>query len=46
MGNAADFKSEDVYGVHIGIADSHPMTDIGEGHYVIEISPIRLKWTV
>ena len=46
IGNAADFKSEDVYGVHIGIADSHPMTDIVEEHYVIEISPIRLKWVV
>jgi len=46
MGNAADFKSEDVNGVHIGIADSHPMTDIDEEHYVIEISPIRLKWAV
>ena len=46
MGNAADFKSEDVYGVHISIADSHPMTDIDEEHYVIEISPIRLKWAV
>ena len=46
IGNAADFKSEDVYGVHIGIADSHPMTDIVEEHYVIEISPIRLKWAV
>lgn len=46
MGNAADFKSEDIYEVHIGIADSHPMTDIDEEHYVIEISPIRLKWTI
>jgi len=46
MGNADDFQSEDVYGVHIDIADSHPMTDIDEEHYVIEISPIKLKWTV
>lgn len=46
MGNAANFKSEDVYGVHISITDSHPMTDIAEEHYVIEISPIRLKWAV
>ena len=46
MGDAAEFKSEDVHGVHIGIADSHPMTDIDEEHYVVEISPIRLKWAV
>ena len=46
IGNAADFKSENVYGVHIGIADSHPMTDIDEEHYVIEISPIKLTWDV
>ena len=46
IGNAADFKSEDVYGVHISIAGSHPMTDIDEEHYVIAISPIRLKWAV
>lgn len=30
----------------VGIADSHPMTDIDEEHYVIEISPIRLTWAV
>ena len=46
MGNATDFKNVDVYGVHICIADSHPSTDIDVEHYVIEISPIRLKWTV
>lgn len=46
MGNAADFKGGDACGVHIGIADSHPMTGIGEEHYVIEISPMKLKWAV
>lgn len=46
VGNAADFKGEDAYGVHIDIAGSHPMTGIGEEHYVIEISPVKLKWTV
>ena len=46
IGNAANLKSEDVYGVHIGIADSHPMADIDEEYYIIEISPIRLKWAV
>ena len=27
MGNVADFKSEDVYGFHIGIADSHQLLE-------------------
>jgi len=44
MGKADDFKSENIYGVHIDIADSHPMTDIDEEHYVIEVSSIKLKW--
>jgi hypothetical protein len=46
MGNATIFKNENIEGVHICIADSHPTTDIDEEHYVIEIYPIRLKWTV
>lgn len=46
MGNASDFERADVSGVHIGIADSHPCTDIDEEHFVIEIRPIKLKWTV
>ena len=46
MGNVADFKNEDICSVHISIADSHPMTDIDEEHFVIEISPIKLKCTV
>ena len=46
MGKDNDFKSVDLNGVHIDIANSHPETDIDEDHYVTEISPIRLKWTV
>lgn len=46
LGNVSSFKSENVEGVHICIADSHPATDIDEEHYVIEIYPLRLKWTV
>ena len=45
LGDGSDFKCTDVSGVHIGVADSHPMTDIEEEHFVIEISPITLKWT-
>ena len=45
MGDPASFQETDVAGVHIAIADSHPMTDLSEEHFVIEISPIILKWT-
>ena len=46
MGNSTVFKSTDINGVHIDVANSHPETDIDEEHFVIEMSPIRLKWTV
>ena len=46
MGNRSDFKAAVVSGVNIGIADSHPMTDIEEEHFVIEISPIKLRWVI
>ena len=46
MGNATNFKNENIEGVHICIADSHPTTDIDGEHYVIEIYPLRLNWTV
>lgn len=46
MGNATNFKNENIEGVHICIADSHPTTDIDEEHYIIETYPLRLKWTV
>ena len=46
MGMPDDFFATDVSGVQIGIADSHPTTDISEDHFVIEISPITLPWTI
>ena len=46
MGRQCDFREADVSGVRITIADSHPVTDIPEDHFVIEISPIKLKWTI
>ena len=46
MGSRLDFKDTTISGVHIGIADSHPMSEIKEEHFVIEISPILLKWTM
>lgn len=46
MGDPSDFAETEVAGVHIGIADSHPMTDIAEPHFVIELYPVTLKWTM
>jgi len=46
MGKEAMFCETDISGVRIGIADSHPMTDISADHYVIELSPVKLKWSV
>lgn len=40
------YRALNIEDVHICIADSHPTTDIYEAHYVIELYPIRLKWTV
>ena len=44
MGAADDFKDTAIGDVRVFITDSHPMTDIQEDHFVIEISPIYLKW--
>jgi len=41
---AEDFKETSVGDVRIIITDSHPMTDIEEDHFVIEISSIYLNW--
>lgn len=46
LGRAEDFKETSVDSVKIDVAEAHPATRIKEEHFVIEISPIRLKWTV
>lgn len=46
MGDPLNFRETDISGVHICLAESHPMTDISDNHFVIEISPIKLKWTI
>ena len=46
LGRTEDFKETSVGPVRIDIAEAHPATAIKEEHFVIEISPIRLKWTV
>lgn len=44
MGNSKDFIKTEMNDVVIQIAESHPMTGILEEHFVIEVSPITLKW--
>lgn len=44
MGAADDFKDTAIGDIRVFITDSHPMTEIQEDHFVIEISRIYLKW--
>ena len=44
MGTADDFIETAIGDVRVFIAESHPMTDIGEDHFVIEIAPVYLNW--
>ena len=46
FGSKEDFGETYIGNVNIRIAESHPSTDIEEDHFVIEIDPITLKWTV
>lgn len=43
-GSQAGFKGETINGVSVNVSESHPSTGVGEPHFVIEASPIRLKW--
>ena len=44
LGKADEFKESSVGKARVLITDSHPMTGIMEDHFVIEISPVFLKW--
>ena len=44
MGSRDDFEETSIGDVKVWVTDSHPMTDMEEEHFVIEISPIRLPW--
>ena len=46
LGSPSGFEETDISGVHIGIAESHPMTDLQEEHFVLEVSEVDLKWTI
>lgn len=45
IGSADDFRQVSIDNADIFITDSHPMTDVKEDHFVIEISPVLLKQT-
>lgn len=44
MGSRDDFQRKQIDDVTVEIDDCHPDTAIAEEHFVISISPIRLKW--
>ena len=44
IGAVEESMETSIGNVRIFITDSHPMTDIKEDHFVIELSPINLKW--
>lgn len=44
LGAREDFQRKQIDGVTVEIDDCHPDTTITEEHFVISISPIRLKW--
>lgn len=45
MGNRDGFQKTIIDEVNIDLAQSHPSAAIEEEHFVIEIFPIRLKWS-
>lgn len=44
MGTRDDFKEKSLGELSIYLFETYPDTEIKEEHFVIEISPIRLKW--
>ena len=46
LGDSQYFQKATIADVTIDITTSHPGTNINEKHFVIEISPIRLKWVL
>lgn len=43
-GEPDDFVKKVIGNVSVNLTDLHPDTGINEAHFVIEISPVRLKW--
>lgn len=45
LGTPDGFSKTAVGPVLVDLAGAHPSTAVEEAHFVIELSPIRLKWT-
>ena len=43
MGTSEDFENTKINNVEIGITQNHPMSNITEPHFIIEIYPVYLK---
>lgn len=46
FGTDTGFAETYIVDVALRIAASHPSTDISDEHFVIEIDPITLRWTI
>ena len=44
-GTPEGFAETQIGSVHVGIATSHPSTGLEEPNFVIELYPIKLKWS-
>lgn len=44
-GTPEGFAETRIGSVHVAIASSHPSTGLEEPHFVIELYPIKLKWS-
>lgn len=46
MGDKKGFNGTIISNIKIDVAKSHPSTEIKDEHFVIEIYPITLRWTM
>ena len=44
LGSRDGFEPTEISGISIDIAESHPATQLSCEHFVIELSPLRLRW--
>lgn len=44
FGTPDTFPETTIDSINVGVAESHPSTQINEAHFVVEVGPIRLKW--
>ena len=46
FGRSDAFSGTTIDGVNITVTTHHPHTAISEAHFVIELYPVRLRWTM